>query len=64
MVRNGFTNLITVIAIAVVALVAGYFLGFSVGKQNVVGQQASTPTPGVDTGYQNPFEGVKLNPFR
>lgn len=56
-------NLITVIAIVIVALVAGYFLGFSIGKKQ--GSQAvSTPTPGVDTGYQNPFEGVKLNPFR
>ncbi len=58
-------NLITVIAIVVVALVAGYFLGFSIGKkQGSQVLQISTPTPGVDTGYQNPFEGVRLNPFR
>ena len=65
MIRNGFMNLITVIAISVVTLVAGYFLGFSIGKkQGSQALQVSTPTPGVDTGYQNPFEEVKLNPFR
>ena len=54
-------NLITVIAIAVAALVAGYFLGFTIGEKQ--GNQA-LQAPVVDTGYQNPFEGVKLNPFR
>lgn len=62
---SGFTSLMTVIAIAVVALVVGYFLGFSIGKkEGSTASQQLTPTPGVDTGYQNPFEGVKLNPFR
>ena len=63
MVRDGFMNLITVIAIAVVALVVGYFLGFSIGKKEG-SQSLQAPIQGVDTGYQNPFEGVKLNPFR
>lgn len=65
------TGIIVLSVIAIVALYAGYLLGFRQGKEIGILEQASmatptpvTPTPGVDTGYKNPFEGVKLNPFR
>lgn len=55
-----------IIVVVVVAWYVGYVWGVRVGKKEVsqTVQQVLTPTPGVDTGYQNPFEGVKLNPFK
>ncbi|MEK7579720.1 MAG: hypothetical protein AAB469_00825 [Patescibacteria group bacterium] len=47
------------------AFVGGYFLGVKQNRKAVTQNQAS-PTPAVEvkTGYENPFEGVKFNPFK
>ncbi len=59
-------SIILLIIVAAAAFYVGYLWGFKTGEEAGQTSQAprTTPTPGVDTGYQNPFEGVKLNPFR
>ncbi len=59
-------GIIILILAAVSALYAGYVWGFKKGMEAGILEQSQlvTPTPGVETGYENPFEGVKLNPFR
>ena len=56
------TGPILLIVIAAVALYVGYLWGFSKGKS--VSETAGQQEIRVDTGYQNPFEGVKFNPFK
>jgi len=62
-------TLIILIVLVAAALYAGYWYGnkqgydrgFSDAVRAQAGEQAGVP---VDTGYENPFEGVKFNPFK
>ena len=61
--------IIILVAVVAAALYAGYWYGdkqgydrgFSDAVQAQAGEQAGAP---VDTGYENPFEGVQFNPFK
>ena len=65
-IRN---TIIILIVVAGAALYLGYWYGdkkgYDRGFSDAV-QQAQLQETGtqVDTGYQNPFEGVKFNPFK
>ncbi len=58
-------SVVLIIFLIAVALFAGFLFGLTQGKKSVA---PKTSGPGsaveIDTGYQNPFEGVKFNPFK
>ena len=59
---------IILIIVAAAALYAGYWYGdkkgYDRGFSDAVQAQSQETGAQVDTGYQNPFEGVKFNPFK
>lgn len=70
MMLNGKDFAIILIVMAAAALYLGYWYGdkkgYDRGFSDAVKAQAQSQETGaqVDTGYQNPFEGVKFNPFK
>lgn len=65
------SKIIITIIVAVVAFYGGYVYGNKMGydrglnEGSVLEEQSSIESGAqVDTGYQNPFDGVKFNPFK
>lgn len=60
--------IIILVVVAAAALYLGYWYGsqkgYDRGFSDAVRAQSQEAGTQVDTGYQNPFEGVKFNPFK